>query len=61
MKATVYVPTHRQIREECQRIRESWTDREHRLRAVYARGLRWTLPVAGDPRFQFDSLRCKLD
>lgn len=33
-----YLPTPQAIREECRRIRESWSDEEYRKRSGYAQG-----------------------
>lgn len=46
----VFSPTTDDIKKACDRIREGWTDREHRKRSGYlgtARGdfLAWTPPV----------------
>ena len=33
-----YLPTPKEIQDECRRIRESWSEEEHRKRAGYAQG-----------------------
>jgi hypothetical protein len=39
-----YIPSQAEIRSQCERIRESWSERERSSRAVN-RNRRWTVPV----------------
>ena len=41
----VYLPTSHEIRRECERIQDGWSDRERQKRAGHADGRHWLPPV----------------
>lgn len=41
----VYLPSRDQIAQECSEIRDDWSDREHRKRALMPKVPRWMPPM----------------